>query len=76
MTSTANGDTNDLSLGDTIVSHDDTLAREREELFNRLDELNKEPLDSVPQKVASPVHKGRQISPTVAHLIQSAKSGT
>lgn len=49
----------------SLVSHDDSLARERQELFTRLDELNKE---CVVQKTSSP---------TVANFIRSsARSGT
>ena len=41
-----------ISIDDTVVSHDDTLAREREELFNRLDELNRDTLTSTADNIS------------------------
>ncbi|XP_067947025.1 coiled-coil domain-containing protein 18-like isoform X2 [Watersipora subatra] len=42
-----------LDDSDEVVSHDDTLAKEREELFNRLDELNSEPIETVQTRASS-----------------------
>ena len=53
-------DADDVSM---VSCGDNTLAREREELFARLDQLNREPVGSLTKET---------VSQTVAHLIQSA----